>query len=115
MAIPTLAAMAALTLLHNPHAQPEDTAVDYSGFSQPATTIQRSYRKMRQKRYPIVLIQRMARGLIYRLNAPEPSYPRNFNPFTDPMRRLPNAVRRTRAARNQYWRQGGSLRFGMFG
>ena len=45
MAIPSLAAMAALTLFHNPHMQPEDVSVDYTGYSVSATRIQRSWRR----------------------------------------------------------------------
>ena len=42
--VPTLAAMAALTLFQHPEAQPEDVSVDYSAFSAPAITIQRFVR-----------------------------------------------------------------------
>ena len=45
MAIPSLAAMAALTLFHNPHMQPEDWSVDYSDLSAPARAIQRFWRR----------------------------------------------------------------------
>ena len=48
MAVPTLAAMAALTLFYNPHAQPEDTAVNYSAFTPFATRIQRAFRNLRR-------------------------------------------------------------------
>ena len=45
MAIPSLAAMAALTLLQNTHMQPEDVSVDYSDLSAPATVLQRFWRR----------------------------------------------------------------------
>ena len=45
MAIPSLAAMAALTLLHNPHMQPEDVSVDYTPYAAPATVLQRWWRR----------------------------------------------------------------------
>ena len=49
MAIPSLAAMAALTLFHNPHMQPEGVSVDYAAtgdsWSTPATAIQRFWRR----------------------------------------------------------------------
>ena len=45
MAIPRLADMAALTLFHNPHMQPEDVSVPFGeGYSEPATRIQRRQR-----------------------------------------------------------------------
>ena len=50
MAVPTLAAMAALTLLQHPEHQPEGVSVDYTPFRAPAITI-----------------QRMARGVLARL------------------------------------------------
>ena len=37
--VPSLAAMAALTLFQNPHTQPEGYSVDYSAYSAPATKI----------------------------------------------------------------------------
>ena len=43
--VPSLAAMAALTLFQNPHTQPEGTTVDYSDWRSPATVIQRSWRR----------------------------------------------------------------------
>ena len=43
--VPSLAAMAALTLFRNPHMQPEGYSVDYSAYSAPATMIQRSWRR----------------------------------------------------------------------
>ena len=54
MAIPSLAAMAALTLFHNPHMQPEDVSVSYGlqdgtnpgwDYSAPARVIQRRQRR----------------------------------------------------------------------
>ena len=39
--------MAALTLFHNPHMQPEGVSVDYSDLSAPATAIQRFWRGRR--------------------------------------------------------------------
>ena len=50
MAVPTLAAMAALTLLQHPEQQPEGVSVDYTPF-----------------RAPAILIQRMLRGVLARL------------------------------------------------
>ena len=47
MAIPSLAAMAALTLFHNPHMQPEGVSVDYTPYAAPATVIQRTQRRRR--------------------------------------------------------------------
>ena len=43
--VPSLAAMAALTLFQNPHMQPEGYSVDYSAYSAPATVIQRRQRR----------------------------------------------------------------------
>ena len=43
--VPSLAAMAALTLFQNPHTQPEGYSVDYSDWRSPATVIQRSWRR----------------------------------------------------------------------
>ena len=43
--VPSLAAMAALTLFQNPHTQPEGTTVDYSDWRSPATVIQRRQRR----------------------------------------------------------------------
>ena len=45
MAIPSLAAMAALTLLQNTHMQPEDVSVDYTPYAAPARAIQRWWRR----------------------------------------------------------------------
>eukprot|EP00964_Phaeocystis_antarctica_P012569 scaffold6936_cov76-Phaeocystis_antarctica.AAC.1 len=45
MAIPSLAAMAALTLLQNTHMQPEDVSVDYTPYAAPATVLQRWWRR----------------------------------------------------------------------
>ena len=45
MAIPSLAAMAALTLFHNPHMQPEGVSVDYTPYAAPATVLQRWWRR----------------------------------------------------------------------
>ena len=47
MAVPSLAAMAALTLFHNPHVQPEGVSVDYRPYAAPATVIQRRQRRRR--------------------------------------------------------------------
>ena len=47
MAVPTLAAMAALTLLQHPEAQPLDVTVDYSPFAEFARRIQRAVRGRR--------------------------------------------------------------------
>ena len=52
MAVPSLAAMAALTLFHNPHMQPEDVSVPFRFGNynrvEPATRIQRFVRRRRQ-------------------------------------------------------------------
>ena len=45
MAIPTLAAMAALTLLQNPHMQPEDVTVNYGDMNTYASRVQRYQRR----------------------------------------------------------------------
>eukprot|EP00964_Phaeocystis_antarctica_P012570 scaffold6937_cov118-Phaeocystis_antarctica.AAC.1 len=45
MAIPSLAAMAALTLFRNPHMQPEGVSVDYTPYAAPARAIQRWWRR----------------------------------------------------------------------
>ena len=45
-----LATMAALTLLQNPAAQPEDVSVDYSPFTGLARRIQRAVRKLLRRR-----------------------------------------------------------------
>ena len=44
MAIPTLAAMAALTLLHNPHVLSEDDALDFGDFDAYASKLQAAIR-----------------------------------------------------------------------
>ena len=44
--VPTLAAMAALTLFQHPEAQPEDVSVDYSAFSAPARALQQAWRRL---------------------------------------------------------------------
>ena len=51
MAVPTLAAMAALTLLQHPEAQPLDVTVDYSPFAGFAKRIQRAAREMLKPRH----------------------------------------------------------------
>ena len=43
--VPALATMAALTLLQNPAAQPENVSVDYSPFASSARRIQRAARR----------------------------------------------------------------------
>ena len=49
MAVPTLAAMASLTLLQHPEHQPEGVSVDYTPFRAPAITIQRFIRLLRRR------------------------------------------------------------------
>ena len=44
--VPTLAAMAALTLFQHPEALPEDVSVDYSPFTAAARAIQRVWRRL---------------------------------------------------------------------
>ena len=48
--VPALATMAALTLLQNPAAQPEDVSVDYSPFSDLARRLQRGVRNLLRRR-----------------------------------------------------------------
>ena len=63
--VPSLAAMAALTLFQNPHTQPEGYSVDYSAYSAPATVIQRRQRRR------IGAVNRIAagmRGFLTRVN-----------------------------------------------
>ena len=63
--VPSLAAMAALTLFQNPHMQPEGYSVDYSAYSAPATVIQRRQRRR------IGAVNRIAagmRGFLTRVN-----------------------------------------------
>ena len=58
MAVPTLAAMAALTLLQHPEAQPLDVTLDYSPFAEFARRIQRAVRgKQGPRRSAAVQIQ----------------------------------------------------------
>ena len=65
MAIPTLAAMAALTLLQNPHMQPEDVAVNYGDLNTYASRIQR-YRRRRSR--ALSKINAVMRGYLSRAN-----------------------------------------------
>ena len=59
MAIPRLADMAALTLFHNPHMQPEDVSVPFGeGYSAPARRIQRYMRRRSRARGTISKIMR---------------------------------------------------------
>ena len=65
MAIPSLAAMAALTLFHNPHMQPEDVSVPFGeGYSAPARVIQR--RQRRRRGAVITRIQKIIRSYLAR-------------------------------------------------
>ena len=63
MAVPSLAAMAALTLFHNPHVQPEGVSVDYRPYAAPATVIQR---RQRRRRGAATRIAAALRGLLVR-------------------------------------------------
>ena len=64
MAIPSLAAMAALTLFHNPHMQPEDVSVPFGeGYSAPARVIQR---RQRRRRGAVTRIAAAVRGWMTR-------------------------------------------------
>ena len=65
MAIPTLAAMSALTLLQNPHMQPEDVAVNYGDLNTYASRIQR-YRRRRSR--ALSKINAVMRGYLSRAN-----------------------------------------------
>ena len=66
MAIPSLAAMAALTLFQNPHMQPEDWSVDYSDLSAPARLIQWHSLPRRRDRARL-MISKVIRGALSRL------------------------------------------------
>ena len=50
MAVPSLAAMAGLTLFHNPHLQPADVSIDYSDLGKFASVIQRRQRQVSRRR-----------------------------------------------------------------
>ena len=50
MAVPTLASIAALTLLYAPAAQPENISIDYTPLRRFATRIQRAFRNIRSRR-----------------------------------------------------------------
>ena len=64
MAIPSLAAMAALTLFHNPHMQPEDVSVPFGeAYSAPARLIQR---RQRRRRGAVTRIAAAVRGWMTR-------------------------------------------------
>ena len=65
MAIPTLAAMSALTLLQNPHMQPEDVNVNYGDLNTYASRIQR-YRRRRSR--ALSKINAVMRGYLSRAN-----------------------------------------------
>ena len=68
MAIPSLAAMAALTLFHNPHMQPEDVSVPFGeGYSAPARVIQR--RQRRRRGAVITRIQKIIRSYLARAHS----------------------------------------------
>ena len=62
--VPALATMAALTLLHNPRALPEDVSVDYSPFAEQARLIQSAYRRLLRDR--LESLQRAVRALVRR-------------------------------------------------
>ena len=66
MAIPTLAAMAALTLLQNPHMQPEDVAVNYGDLNTYASRVQRYQRRRSVVSRAAATINRVMRGLLAR-------------------------------------------------
>ena len=81
MAVPTLAAMAALTLLQHPEAQPLDVTLDYSPFAEFARRIQRAVRgKQGPRRSAAVQIQSNYRRMqtIRQLGATRPFQ----NPFS---------------------------------
>jgi len=63
--VPSLAAMAALTLFQNPHTQPEGYSVDYSAYSAPATVIQR---RQRRRIGAVNRITAVIRGFLTRVN-----------------------------------------------
>jgi len=63
--VPSLAAMAALTLFQNPHMQPEGYSVDYSAYSAPATVIQR---RQRRRIGAVNRITAVIRGFLTRVN-----------------------------------------------
>ena len=63
--VPSLAAMAALTLFRNPHMQPEGYSVDYSAYSAPATVIQR---RQRRRIGAVNRITAVIRGFLTRVN-----------------------------------------------
>ena len=66
MAIPTLAAMAALTLLQNPHMQPEDVAVNYGDLNTYARRVQRYQRRRSVVSRAAAKINRVMRGFLAR-------------------------------------------------
>ena len=69
MAIPTLAAMAALTSLQNPHMQPEDVAVNYGDLNTYASRVQRYQRKQAEpRRRAASKISAAIRGFLSRAN-----------------------------------------------
>ena len=69
MAIPTLAAMSALTLLQNPHMQPQDVAVNYGDMNTYASRIQRYRRKQAAyRRRAATKISATIRGFLSRAN-----------------------------------------------
>ena len=65
MAIPTLAAMAALTLLQNPHMQPEDVTVNYGDLNTYASRVQRYQRRRSRAASKISAVMR---GYLSRAN-----------------------------------------------
>jgi len=66
MAIPRLADMAALTLFHNPHMQPEDVSVPFGeGYSAPARVIQR---RQRRRSRAASKISAVLKGLVTRID-----------------------------------------------
>ena len=73
--VPSLAAMAALTLFHNPNMQPEDVSVPYGDLAPYATRIQR---RQRRRRGAITTIAAAIRGWFVR------SYYLILEPFGGP-------------------------------
>ena len=100
--VPTLASMAALTLLQHPEHQPEGVSVDYTPFRQPAILIQRFIRNVRRRTTAALRLTSAARGSIQRSRNE-----RNSNIiFGVDMRRLDDRNRRRQAAFYNYWYSG---------
>ena len=116
MAIPTLAAMAALTLLQNPHMQPEDVNVNYGDLNTYASRVQRRYQRRRSVvSRAAATINRVMRGLLARTPPMETRIQLMSRAFLDAeldlMPRFPgfNARRRrqvrARSDYRQWWRE----------